>query len=732
MLDVNGNPIRFKAGERVEVRLSPGSKPSEGIDMISTLTCAGGPWVKAEVAMVAYRQDDWCPDFYCAYAVKVEGDSVDGLPCLSAVREDDDRCIRPLPSPRIPPGESRSSTMPFSDLFALLTEMGRVSEAEFDAITDQIARGDKEEAELVREWYPFCLEVGTEVWLCALEGRADLNGKRGKIVSFQQESKRFGVRLSTGNLLAARPKNSALSILQLHAFMAATLVLTSHLYCFPSPPRPGLPCLLSIPPPPARPPPIAPLTPSHSIRCNAFLASFLRACLPFDLLPFASLSLSPSTPFPSACISPSLPTRQVTTSAASEVSEALRLVSLAVGEDAASHICNFLKCTRCGQPCKPGTRCRVPHPAHLCQEIGGMLGPEGMQNSYGCRGCWSRYTVFSPLDEEEGDPVIEGPAYCFEGEHTIQPLPDDDHRRVLSDAVSLVESPNLQAEIDAIPSDTRTLTITSRGVYDDTRSFVLAKALPALEMLQLVDVSWSTITLTPELTPNITSLRLQSVPEDCDLEIDLPKLQVVTIHFWHGVETPIYRMLDVATELEAFDSYKLWVDSLAFASNKLHTIDLHRSDSLRSLSMWAPNLRHLGLQACYGLDRLHFLKTHPLAALLPADHVTPTLEVNTVNASLSASATRALNAHPKVKQATSSHSGMPTESIFANMGMMDGMMAGFMADVFGGDEEDDEEDDEDDEDDYEDEDEDDKDDKDDKDEDEEEEEEEETAATYVL
>lgn len=132
---------------------------------------------------------------------------MDGLPCLSAVREDDDRCIRPLPSPRIPPGESRSSTMPFSDLFALLTEMGRVSEAEFDAITDQIARGDKEEAELVREWYPFCLEVGTEVWLCALEGRADLNGKRGKIVSFQQESKRFGVRLSTGNLLAARPKN---------------------------------------------------------------------------------------------------------------------------------------------------------------------------------------------------------------------------------------------------------------------------------------------------------------------------------------------------------------------------------------------------------------------------------------------------------------------------------------------------------------------------------------------
>ena len=36
---------------------------------------------------------------------------------------------------------------------------------------------------------------------------------------------------------------------------------------------------------------------------------------------------------------------------------------------------------------------------------------------------------------------------------------------------------------------------------------------------------------------------------------------------------------------------------LHFASNQLEEVDLHRSDSLETLTLWAPNLRKLGLQA---------------------------------------------------------------------------------------------------------------------------------------
>jgi hypothetical protein len=80
--------------------------------------------------------------------------------------------------------------------------------------------------------------------------------------------------------------------------------------------------------------------------------------------------------------------------------------------------------------------------------------------------------------------------------------------------------------------------------------------------------------------------------------------------------------------------YKLWVDRLNFASNELTSIDLHRSDSLEWLTLWAPNLRSLGLQACYGLDHIAFLETHPFAARLPSGHAGPLLQVSTLNSNL--------------------------------------------------------------------------------------------------
>ena len=100
-------PSRFRVGDRVEVKVSPNSEPGRHIDMISVHNCEGGRWLAAKVQALRFRQDDWCPGFFCAYAVKVQGDvGPDGTAFASPVREDDDRCIRaapPLPGRAPPP-----------------------------------------------------------------------------------------------------------------------------------------------------------------------------------------------------------------------------------------------------------------------------------------------------------------------------------------------------------------------------------------------------------------------------------------------------------------------------------------------------------------------------------------------------------------------------------------------------------------------------------------------------
>lgn len=144
--------------------------------------------------------------------------------------------------------------------------------------------------------------------------------------------------------------------------------------------------------------------------------------------------------------------------------------------------------------------------------------------------------------------------------------------------------------------------------------------------------------LTEATTPQLRSLQLQNVPESCDLVIRCPELRDVSLHYWRADEKPhvVADMLAAATKLETFDSYKLWSNgALRFASNELTSIDLHRTDSLQALSIWAPKLTHLGLQACYSLDKLEFLTEHPLAAQLPAGFACAApLRVVTENANL--------------------------------------------------------------------------------------------------
>ena len=99
-------PSRFKVGDKVEVKISRNSEPGSprGVEMISAHSIAGGRWVPAKVAALRYAQDDWCPGFYCAYAVHVHGDMTpDGIQYATPVREDDERCIRAAPVAPPPP-----------------------------------------------------------------------------------------------------------------------------------------------------------------------------------------------------------------------------------------------------------------------------------------------------------------------------------------------------------------------------------------------------------------------------------------------------------------------------------------------------------------------------------------------------------------------------------------------------------------------------------------------------
>ncbi len=249
-----------------------------------------------------------------------------------------------------------------------------------------------------------------------------------------------------------------------------------------------------------------------------------------------------------------------------------------IGGDAAELVSSLLKCTRCQGPCAPGTKCRVPHPLHLRQDCGMCSGPHGIEASYICGACNSPFSIHTPWDRtggqfKQGEPQLRGAEWCFAGVHTTKELPASDQRRVFPNTVALSAGPRLQEQIDDLPADVRTLTISSGGgLYDDELTATLERHLPQLEELQLVDVAFSKIVLNAALTPALARLRMQNVPDECDLTVECSRLRSVSIHYLSGCDVAINTMLEHATRLESFDSYKLWVGRLRFASNELEEV----------------------------------------------------------------------------------------------------------------------------------------------------------------
>lgn len=200
--------------------------------------------------------------------------------------------------------------------------------------------------------------------------------------------------------------------------------------------------------------------------------------------------------------------------------------------------------------------------------------------------------------------------------------------------------------------NTRILHISSQAFFEDSYRLSLAVRMAHLRELTIWDVKFVRVHLNAQLTPCLTSFSMQNV-SDCDLQVVVPTLEKVLINHHNNEEFGsewVVRMLENAPALRSFNSYKLWVPRIAFASNALEEIRIHRSDCMSSVRIYAPNLKRLHLGACYDLEEVIIDDQHPtLSALLPANHRPSKFNLSSENSIFSASAQAYLKRHPRVK-----------------------------------------------------------------------------------
>ena len=269
-----------------------------------------------------------------------------------------------------------------------------------------------------------------------------------------------------------------------------------------------------------------------------------------------------------------------------------------------------------------------------------------------CNACQKSFAKTSSDYNREAAPITSGAKHCYCGPHTTKPLEPSDQRRVCHDILSLHVGEDLQKKINEIPSvmpNVRILTIESTGCFEEDMKFRLEVPMPKLEVLKIIDVAMEKVKLNPDLTPLVQELMFQNINRDCDLTVLLPNLKDFTIFYYECADyTWLKDALTTAKKLESFDSYKLWVGpALRFASNDLISLRLHRADILSEISIYAPRLAELNLQACYDIERIHILEEHP-------DFSRPsgkpsTIIVETTNAVIPPKLAKMLVNHPRVE-----------------------------------------------------------------------------------
>ena len=126
----------------------------------------------------------------------------------------------------------------------------------------------------------------------------------------------------------------------------------------------------------------------------------------------------------------------------------------AMGPDIADAVSKHLKCTRCLGSCEVNTPCRVEHPPHLQVDNGMSCGPNGISQGYYCSACDRSYTMVSEGEDYtmKNKRCVQGPRWCYSGQHTLAAIPPEDKRRNYGDTlVKLEVDSDLQEKIDALP-----------------------------------------------------------------------------------------------------------------------------------------------------------------------------------------------------------------------------------------------------------------------------------------
>ena len=329
----------------------------------------------------------------------------------------------------------------------------------------------------------------------------------------------------------------------------------------------------------------------------------------------------------------------------------------------------FLPCARCGASMADGG-CRVPHPPHLLVDTGSAFGSGESRKSHSCRACGQDYTMVSRLGRGRqragraalrvrDSPLLLGRPHARParsgrraprvarpgGRRRGRGRPGRDRRARRGRAAR--EGP-LGAMVRRLDhADVRPAARAARGAPAHRRRVPPRRADPG-------DDAGAAGASRCRTCPR--TARSACAARSC------ARWRSGTIR---ATRAGSRRCSTTRPSCAPSTRSKLQrARQLQFAGPELELIDLHRTDCLGALSVWAPTSRHLGLQAAKVLEVLEFPETHPVYhRARAASHVPTPFGVNTMNSCLGEAAKNALRANPRARRAAAAHRGMPTRRV---------------------------------------------------------------------
>ena len=150
----------------------------------------------------------------------------------------------------------------------------------------------------------------------------------------------------------------------------------------------------------------------------------------------------------------------------------------------------------------------------MIESMGGEYSSEQSTSHFECRACGGKWSVVERKSAggQVGPEEVVGQKWCFQGAHSLNPLPTDDRRKKRSTEVNLVEGPELQKQINNLARDqpgTKKLTI-KKNKWSTEKWYQLEARLPKLKMLVIEDVKFSKLVLSDDLTPALETLHLSN------------------------------------------------------------------------------------------------------------------------------------------------------------------------------------------------------------------------------